>query len=187
MQTNKVLASPELVKKLSDAILMIDSTALIDASKSDVFLDFMVQLANSECTLATIPSVLYEVKRGVHNLVQLASLNNMLKGLEMEIIPQLEKKAQEDTNQIFTMLYNKEAFGGRKEKGPSYTDALLCLTLYLFRHTNIKLLTTNYKDIPLGLFDREELMVYDTGNEVRTAAIYSLSEEKLSGKLNMLK
>ena len=105
----------------------------------------------------------------------------------MQIVFRLEQEAQKDVNQIFTMLYNREAFHGRKEKGPSYTDALLCLTLYLYRHIDIKLLTSNYRDIPLSLFDREDVMVYDTGNDIRTAALYKLSEEKLGKKLNSIK
>ena len=56
--------------------------------------------------------------------------------------------------------------------------------LYLYKHTKIRLLTTNYKDVPLSLFDRDELIVFDNDKEIRTAAIYSLSEEKLSEKLS---
>lgn len=185
MTTNAVLHSLDLADRLDGTTLLVDTTAFIDASSKNIFMEFMMSLADSNCSLATIPSVLYEFKRGAKDLEQAKKYNQVISDLKLLSFPQIESLAQEEDNQYFTMLYNTETANGRKEKGPSYTDALLCLTMYIYhQQTDIKLLTSNYKDIPLSLFDREDLIIYDTGRDVRTAAIYSLSEKKLSAKLD---
>lgn len=184
MQTKKeVLCRDETLGRLSDATLVVDSTALIDASKCPAFMDFMAGLVDTGCTLVTVPSALYEFKRGARNLEQLNAFNEIINDLEIQTIQHIEERAQEKDGQIFTSIYNVEAVANRKEKGPSYTDSLLCLVMYLYRHVNIKLLTTNYRDIPESLFTKTDIMAYDTGREIRTAAFYGLDKNKLARKL----
>lgn len=183
MMLNRVIYQDDVLGKLSDATLLLDSTAFIDAFRSSIFADFLTELSDSGCAFMTIPSVLYEFKRGAKDIKQINKYNEFITELKVGIIPKVETLAQEPDNQIFTSIYNFEAYNGRKEKGPSYTDSLLCLSLYIYRHTDIYLLTTNYKDVPLSLFDRENIIAFDTGNDVRTAAFYKLSEEKLARKL----
>ena len=179
----KVLCKNDILGRLSRATLLLDSTAFIDAFKCADFMDFLVEVSEGGCALATILSVLYEFKRGAKDIAQINNYNKFIKELGMEIIPGMEDKAQRSEYQIFMAIYSYEAMNGRKEKGPSYTDSLLCLALYVYQHVDIRLLTTNYKDMPLSLFDREDILAFDTGRDVRTAAIYRLSEEKLTKEL----
>ena len=180
----KILCKNDILGRLSCATLLLDSTVFIDAFKCAHFMDFLVEASKSGCALATIPSVLYEFKRGAKDIVQINNYNKFIIELGIESIPGMEEKAQWSGSQIFTAIYNYEAINGRKEKGPSYTDSLLCLTLYIYKHVDIRLLTTNYKDMPLSLFNREDILAFDTGRDVRTAAIYRLSEEKLARELS---
>ena len=183
LNKQRVVCQEETLGKLSEATLLLDATAFIDAFKSPIFADFLTELNDDGCTFATIPSVLYEFKRGAKDIIQVNNYNQFIKEMKIATISQIESMAQKPDNQLFTTIYNCMASNGRKEKGPSYTDSLLCLALYIYKHANIHLLTTNYKDIPLSLFDRENIIAFDTGRDIRTAAIYKLSEEKLARKL----
>ena len=184
MRTKKILYAPDLMGKLSDATLLIDSTALIDATNQSIFMDFLIGISESGCTMITVPSVLYEFKRGAKDLERANYFDEVIQGLGIVPISKIENLALDPKNQVFTVMYNSMALGSRTERGPSYTDSLLCLAMYVYRHSKILLLTSNYKDVPLDLFSREDLIVYDTGKDVRTAAIYSLSEDKLSRQLD---
>lgn len=68
----------------------------------------------------------------------------------------------------------------KKNNGPSYTDALLCTYAYKYRKHGMLLITANHKDIPSSMFDRIELITIDVKNELRTEAIYRLSNSKLN-------
>ena len=84
MQNNKsIVFRSGLLGMLSDAMLLVDSTALIDAFRSETFMDFMTRAVDEGCALVTIPSVLYEFKRGAKDLMQLEKMNKIIKMLDI--------------------------------------------------------------------------------------------------------
>jgi len=172
-----LLHTQSLVNNLSDSTLIIDSTALIDASKSEDFLKLLTDIAKAGCAFVTINAVIHEFTRGAKDIAQLNKQIQVINGLGIIVYPRLEDKIDKK-DQVFLFAYNKTTIGNRSEKGPSYIDSLLCLLAYKFKHTGIKILSANHKDIPLSIFNRDELITMDISGELRTEAIYSFSEDK---------
>lgn len=118
---------------------------------------------------------------------QLEKQNQFVKDLGVHVMSRVEEAvSKEDQIRVFMFIYNK-AFNQKKgDKAPSYTDSILCALIYKYRHntTGLKLLTANHRDVPQSLFDRDELITIDIEGELRTEAIYSLSENKLQKSLS---
>lgn len=129
---------------------------------------------------------MHEFTRGAKDTTQLQSQLQLIKGLGVNLVTRLEEMIK-DENRIFLFAYNNAAANGRGEKGPSYVDSLLCLLLYKYRHMDIKLLTANHKDVPLSIFNRDELITMTIGGDIRTEALYSFSEAKYGKVLDKLR
>lgn len=183
-----IIYNPHLLDNLAGCNLVIDSTAIIDASRNDDFLALLRNLSQRDCTLITIPSVIYEILRYGRDAQKQASLRELISDLEILTTNGIEESALNGDCLRFVSIYANLALGNRKSEngknaGPSFTDSLLCLTLYKYRRTNIRLLTKNYHDIPAKLFDREEIIAYDEGKQITTHAIYSLNKERMEQEM----
>lgn len=177
--------TPSLVNDLSGGYLLLDSTALINASKSDEFLELLSGAVRNGCTLTTIPSVVYEFTRGSDSLEKYNQYLSFINGLGIVVFNKIEETIN-DEMRVFSLAYNK-AFAKRAEqKAPSYTDSLLCMTAYKYRTSHLKIMTANHKDIPLSLFNRTELITIDIRGELRNEAIYEFSDEKFGNILASL-
>lgn len=181
-----LLHTPQLADALSNSTVIIDSTALINASKSDEFLELLSSCVAKGCSFMTISAVVHEFTRGAKDTTQLDSQLQFINGLSIAVVPRVEDMAKTDENKTFLFAYNNAATGNRGEKGPSYADSLLCLLAYKYRHSGVKLLTANHRDIPLSMFDRDELITMSISGELRTEAMYSFSESKYSKVLDRL-
>jgi len=169
--------TPTLAAKLSSAYLLLDTTVCINASKSDEFLGLVSKLSGSGCSLMTIPSVVYEFTRNSNSIIGYNERQEFIKGLNVTVLNRVEEVLEKE--QVFKIAYAK-AFSAPNEKGPSYTDALLCTVAYKYRAHDMLLMTANHKDIPRSMFDRTELITIDVGGNLRTEAIYKLSPNKLN-------
>lgn len=179
----KLQHTPTLVADLSGKYLLLDSTVLINASKSDNFLD-LISAISEKCSLITIPSVVYEFTRNSNSIEGYNERQDFIKGLGIDVYSRVEEVLEKE--QVFKIAYAK-AFAVRKEKGPSYTDALLCTLAYKFRNNGMLLMTANHRDIPQNMFDRTELITIDIGGDLRTEAIYQLSPDKLNQIITTIK
>jgi hypothetical protein len=171
-----------LTLDLSKETLLVDSTALIDAAKSDEFLKLLQEISSGGCILVTIPSVVYEYTRTADTITEYNKRLDFISELGIVVLNRLEETAEK--HQVFAVAYNKSL--NRKEKGPSYTDALLCTTVYAYKHKNMMLLTANHKDIPSSIFDRTEFITIDISGDLRVEAIYKFSPTKFSKILHKL-
>jgi len=181
----KLLYTPSLPKQLSNSRLLLDTTTLINASKSGDLLKLLAEISNSGCMLVTIPSVVYEFTRGVESIEQYNNQMIFIEKLGVTVISRAEEKITPDMR-VFMILYNS-LVAKRREKGPSYTDSLLCAMAYKYRKSGgLMIITANHKDIPLALFDREEMITVEINNEFRTESIYKLSNEKLDVQIDTL-
>lgn len=153
--------TPTLATDLSKSYILLDSTALIDASRSDDFLNLLSSISEKGCSLITIPSVVYEFTRNANNIEGYNERQEFIKGLNITVLNRIEEILEKE--QVFKIAYAK-AFGS-KDKGPSYTDALLCTVAYKHRGHGMMLMTA---------------ITIDIGGELRIEAIYRLSPNKLN-------
>lgn len=179
----RLLHRPSLATDLSSSFILLDSTALIDASQSDDFLQLLTNIVGSGCSFITIPSVVYEYTRSSISIEQFEKQLEFLKELRVTVINKIEEIIQSE--QVFLVAYNK-AFGTRKERGPSYTDSLLCALAYKYRNSSLKIMSANHKDIPMSIFERQDLITIDVGGELRTEGIYEFSESRFGKVLGKL-
>ena len=175
---SKSLLYSEDFRSNSRQYLIIDSTALIDASRQEEFLTLLFEKVNSEdygCSFITSPSVVYEFTRYARSREQLLKLKEILNLLN--IVEWNPMKLNDDEREVFNFIYNLESTRNAKT-GPSYTDAQLCLLAYHFREHGVGILTANHKDFPRSIFDRNDLITVDVGGELRTQAIYDFNQDK---------
>lgn len=173
----KLQHTSTLATDLSAKHLLLDTTVLINASKSDDFLALMSDLSSVGCGLVTIPSVVYEFTRNANTISGYNERQEFIKTLNITVLPRVEEMVEKDP--VFRIAYAR-AFSAKGDRGPSYTDALLCSVAYKYRANGILVMTANHKDIPLSMFDRVELITIDIGGDLRTEAIYKLSPTKLN-------
>lgn len=177
-----LLHTPTLVADLSDYSVFVDSTALIDASKSEPFLKLLTGIAGSSCTLYTVPSVVYEYTRTANTLEGYKKRLEFIKRLGIVVFNRVEELI-ENESQIFLAAYNSQF----KDNGsPSYTDSLLCMMAYKHRASKPFILTANHKDMPLSIFDRKELVTIDIKGKFQIEAFYQFSDSKFSRVLDKL-
>lgn len=179
----KLQHTPTLTTDLNSAHLLLDSTSLINASKSDEFLSLLTKIGTEGCTLLTIPSVVYEFTRGAPSVEEFDRRLAFIDALGVTVLNRIEELVKQEP--IFLVAYIK-AFSSRGEKGPSYTDSLLCAVAYKHRTSNLLIMTANHKDIPSNIFDRKELITIDVNGELRTEAIYEFSSTKFTRVLTQL-
>jgi hypothetical protein len=84
------------------------------------------------------------------------------------------------------MIAYANCFKSGGEKGPSFTDALLCNLAYKYRHLNMLIMSANHKDMPLKLFERIELITLDIAGSLRNEAIYRFVPERLNKALEAI-
>lgn len=179
----KIQYTPTLVSDLEDSSVFIDSTVLIDASKSDAFLNLLTDISSSGCTLYTIPSVVYEYTRTANTLRGYRERLEFVKELGIIVFNRIEEIIEKESR-IFLVAYN---ISFNENNRPSYTDSLICTMAYKHRSSSPLVLTANHKDMPLSIFDRKELITIDIKGKLQTEAFYQFSESKFSKVLGKLK
>jgi len=179
----KIQYTKTLPTDLSDSHIFIDSTALINASKSSEFLNLLIEIRDNGCTFYTIPSVVYEYTRTSNTIKGYNERLEFVKDLKVVVFNRVEEVIEKDS-QIFLTAYNS-CF--KESRGPSYTDSLLCTIAY--KHRAIEdayVLTSNHKDRPAGIFDRSQLITIDIKGDLCTEILYKFSSRKFSNILTKL-
>ena len=178
----KLQHTQTLAIDLSNRHVLIDSTALIHASESDEFLNLLTDIVSGGCMLYTIPSVVYEYTRTADTPEKFKKRLEFIKELRITVLNRIEESVE--AHSIFLVAYNRAY--NKKEKGPSYTDSLLCAMAYKFKHMSILILSANHRDMPPSIFDRTELITIDIGGNLFTEALYEFSEDKFANILGQI-
>lgn len=176
----KLTHPPDIVTKLKDCHLILDTNVLIHAVNNDAFYKLLVELKNKGCDLLTIHSVVFEFARGAKSIDELNWYIDYVNNLGIGTYSDAAKEVVND--KAFLVLLQKACREGKK--GTGYTDFLLMMLLHKFSHLKDKcfLMTSNYKDIPINIFDREDLIALEYEDGIQTQALYKNSATKL-GKL----
>ncbi len=178
----KIQHTHSLATDLNNKYLLLDTTVFINASKSDPFLDLLTSISEGGCALITIPSVVYEFSRNADTIKGYNERLDFIKGLNVTVLNRVEEILEQE--QVFKIAYAKSF--SKKDKGPSYTDALLCTVAYKYRKNKMLIMTANHKDMPKSMFDRTELITIDIAGDLRNEAIYQLSTSKLNSTIEAL-
>lgn len=101
----KIQHTPTLASKLSDQHLLVDTTSLINASRSDEFLQLLTQISHAGCALVTIPSVVYEFTRNANNIEGYNSRSSFIKGLNITVFNRAEETLEKE--KVFKIAYAK--------------------------------------------------------------------------------
>jgi hypothetical protein len=177
----KLLTPANLVFKLHNCHLIIDTNVLLHAVDNEEFYDFLLNLKSGGCAMMTIPSVIFEFARGAKSVKEYNWYVDYVNNLGVGVYKFVEDRIAQD--KAFSVLLQTEC--KKHNHKPSYTDFLLLLLLHKFSHSedNIFLMTSNYRDIPLSIFDREELMALEYGDSIQTQGIYKNSNELISSSI----
>lgn len=164
-----ILHDPNLVSSLNHKWLFLDANSFVAALYyNDPFGNLLIDLKNQGCALVTIPSVLFEFTRGAKSVKDFIKRSNFIQNLAT-IYP-----IQNHLEQLmeFTVVCQ------RVNPQISFTDFLLIACLYKFPNSYV--LTENHKDFSLDILERQFIITFDTGKDVRNHAIYRLSKIKFN-------
>lgn len=173
----KLVHNNTLISKLSNCHLLLDANVFFHAVANDKFYNLLLDLHEAGCALLTIPSVVFEFARGAQSIKQFNWYVDFINSLGVATYKDVEALIMRD--RAFSVLLQKYTKNGKK--GVSYTDFLLMMLLHKFHHTadKIYLMTANYIDIPLTIFDRTDLIALEYQHGVQTQALYKNSSIKL--------
>lgn len=179
----KIQYTLDLPTKLAASSLFIDSTTLINASRSPEYLNLLREIRLRGCVFWTIPSVEYEYTRSANTLKGYAERLAFIKELGITVFNRVEEILEKEAR-VFLAAYN--CCFKSESRGPSYTDSLLCSMVYKHRNSHALLLTSNHKDVPSALFDTNEIITIDINGALMNEVIYEFSETKFSKVLSIL-
>ena len=165
------------MNEYSGKTIVLDTAALIDASKTKDFGDLITSMSEKGCIFYSTTDVYFEFIRGSKTLEKIINFTKFLEDLGIELKKSLVDFISSADIMLFNLVINN-CFN-RTKKIPSLTDVMLMLELFVNRDKDIYLMTANHKDIPAQIFDTMELIVFETSNEIRTEAIYALNKDRL--------
>lgn len=173
----KLILANDLVSKLKNCHLILDTNVFLHAIDNNEFYDFLADLHEGGCGLFTIPSVVFEFARGAKTIEEFNWYVDFINTLGVGVYKDVENHIMGD--KAFSVLLKSQTKDGRK--GISYTDFLLLMLLHKFHHLHDKiyLMTSNYNDVPLTIFEREDIIALEFRDGVQSQALYRNSPEKL--------
>lgn len=173
----KLVTPRGLASSLYSCHLLLDTNVFFHAVDNDEFYSFLLELHNSGCSLMTIPSVVFEFARGAKSVAEYNWYVDYINNLGIGIYTHVEEQIVKD--KAFSVILQTECKKVGSKAG--YTDFLLMMLLHKFSHMekSIYLMTSNYQDIPLSIFDRNELLALEFRGGVQTQALYKNSLDKL--------
>lgn len=168
----------DLTSKLKNAHLLLDTNVFLHAVNNKEFYNLLIALHEAGCAFLTIPPVVFEFARGAKSIEEFNWYVDFVNNLGVSVYKNAEDQTISD--KAFAVLLQTHTSQGKK--GISYTDFLLLMLLHKFAHTpdTIYLMTSNYQDVPLSIFDRSEIMALEFDGGVQTQALYRNSPNKLA-------
>jgi|GEM_PF-1483546 len=174
----KLLHPVDLAVKLSDCHLILDTNVFLHAVEKDEFYELLVGLHKRGCAFMTTPSVIFEFSRAAKSLEEYNWYVDYVNSLGVEVYGHVEEQMMVD--KAFSVILQAAC----KKAGckASYTDFLLTMLLHKFAHTpdKIFLMTSNYHDVPLSIFDRGDMVALEYDGGIQAQALYKNSPDKLT-------
>lgn len=146
-----------VLEKYSKSYLLLDTCTIIDASNCDE-IDFLLRkIAESGCTFLSLPAVKEEFTCSAKNKTEFKNLLDYIDSLNILFLNNTEKRITNNDNIDFSIV-----LGRCKNIHPSYVDRMLLSIPHLYQKSseNIHLMTSNYKDVPLELYNLEDFITY---------------------------
>ncbi len=167
------------IAQYANGFILVDNTALIDASREEdsAMAQFLTRLTEMDCDLISTQAVMQEFTRGAKNITQSNKFIEFLQALNIESVNCNEKQFLSKKNALFRIGYCQTA------KKASYADMNLALLAYIYRSTNIGILTSNYLDFPTNLFERTTFISYICADTIRTHAIFKVHSDAMLAKI----
>jgi hypothetical protein len=121
--------------------------------------------------------VVFEFARGAKTIEQFNWYVDFVNNLGVGVFKNVETEIMSD--KAFAVLLQKYSKIGKKSI--SYTDFLLLMLLHKYVHIadKVYLMTSNHQDVPLRVFDRNDIMALEFEEGVQTQALYRNSLAKL--------
>lgn len=180
----KLAVSEQFIGNLKSRFLILDTNVFIDASKPEgraAFADFFTRLHSGGCLVVTITAVAIEFLKGARNFTEMRQLKDYLETVCNGVLILHEER--DAANQSFIEPELVLSYGERARL-VSYTDYLLAKALKKYK--TAALLTSNHKDFPTSVFDREEMVILHKEADVTSYGVYRFSEKKYSGRMQSL-
>jgi len=176
--TNLIYDRDEIAQ-YANGFILVDNTALIDASREEdsAMAQFLAYLTEIDCDLISTQAVMQEFIRGAKNITQSNKFIEFLEALNIESVSCNEKQFLSKENALFRIAYSQTA------KKASYADMNLAILAYIYRLSNIGILTSNYVDFPTNLFERTTFISYICTNTIRTHAIFKVRPDAMLTKV----
>lgn len=166
-----ILHDPKLISSLKNKYLFLDTNTFIAASKhGDYIGKLLLDLRNNDCSLITIPSVLFEFTRTAQSVSDFDKQTKFLRSLAT-IYP-IERSLGESKIKVFMIIQQRIC------PGIKYTDFLLSACLYKFPDSY--LMTEDREDFSLRILDRKFIITFDSDKDIRNHSIYAFSQPKFN-------
>jgi|GEM_PF-3898634 len=168
--------TPSLPETLKDSNVLVDTCAIIEASKNEELERFLDGLRENGCTFLTLPSIKDEFTCGAKNLEEFRELSDFFESQQIILMPKNEDKLLTNEGIHFNI-----ALARSKVHNPSYVDRSLLLLPYIYQKSSEKVyvITSNHKDIPREFYDLTGFISYEK-NGFRNIGIYNFNLEKFN-------
>lgn len=181
----KLVYPNDLIPRLSNSHLLLDANVLFHAVQNEDFFDLLVTMHTKGCAFLTIQSVVFEFARGAKSIEQFNWYIDFINLLGIQVHKDVESLITKD--RAFAVLLQTHT--SQSKKGISYTDFLLLMLLHKFAHLSdkINLMTANYTDVPLKIFDRKDIIALEYDGGVQSQALYQISQSKIDSLVKRAK
>ena len=168
-----LICTPNLQDILSDAILVVDTCVLIDASKNREVSLLLSGLEKAGCVFETPPAVLNEFTCNAKDRTEYKEMRQFFESLNIGLIHRIEDHFLDDAGPTFDMVIRR-----CKVNRPSYVDRLVLFVPYWYKAQKMLVITSNHKDVPHEFYDLVGHISYESKNEFRNIGVYSFNREK---------
>ncbi len=172
-----IIHTPNLLKNLANKDVVVDTCAIIEASKNDAFLDLLYELKRQNCTLLSVFPVQNEFLAVASNQQEYNELKKFLEDLDITFLPRNIEHKFEDKGKSFSIALRRS-----KVRKPSYVDRLLLSIPYLYKHVadSIYVMTSNHRDVPLEFFNLTDYVVWNKKDGFSEIGLYQFDQTKFN-------
>jgi len=163
----KLVHPTDLVSRLSSKHLFLDTNVLIHANYNAEFYGLLADMREGGCELMITQSVVYEFVRGSRSIDEYNKYVDSIRNMGIVVLIDREDSLEPIDKEFTVELITKIRDG---KKGTGFTDFELLRLIHKFKGS--ALMTANYKDVPLELFSRGDLIALEFMDGVQTQALY---------------
>lgn len=158
----------------ADTRVLVDTCVLVDASRSEEMKTFLEKMRGVGYEMRTIAPAWVEFLRVARTLAERKELRDFLMSLGIGCVDDNQKALFSSDGALFQMVLRR-----CKVNNPSYVDLLLLFVASL--SNGVRLMTSNYRDVPLEFFDIDEMIVqYNEKGIQKTTYVYSFNHDNFN-------